>query len=103
MCGACAEEYGADPANLPPETPIILRLIEELYALPEGGTGGPLHVALDDFNMEDGNWQWEEFDDLALAYRPETIAKAQEIRDRMLPLTLQQRASVVGQWWGKKQ
>ena len=66
MCYYCAVEYvtGIDTSkedvpehiDWPPITDEMRKaalLIRDLYELPEGGTGGPLHVVVDDYNVED--------------------------------------------------
>jgi hypothetical protein len=54
MCGDCyARLTGGDP---PPDTPAVREaaaLVAAVYAAPWGGTGGPLHVEIEDMNLED--------------------------------------------------
>ena len=67
MCLNCAVEYVLDiecwdeeehpweTITWPPFTVAMLRLaalIEPFYSLPSCGTGGPLHVVVDDYNLD---------------------------------------------------
>ena len=36
----------------------LIKLIIKLYLTPECGVGGPLHIVLDDYNVEDENITW---------------------------------------------
>lgn len=68
MCFYCAVEYvtGIDTSvdevpdviNWPPFTPEMreaAQLVADLYELPKGCTGGPLHIFTDDYNADDSN------------------------------------------------
>lgn len=57
MCLNCWEEAGS-PTELPENADELIQLIKELYATEKGGTGGPLHIVLDDWNLEDDNIEW---------------------------------------------
>lgn len=54
MCSSCWAEYGK-PTEMPDNGDAVVALIRELYDQPDGGAGGPLHVVLDDWNLEDGH------------------------------------------------
>lgn len=58
MCQGCyAEEYGA-PSTLPANADEVLALVRAVYDAPDGGTGGNLHIVLDDWNLEDSSIRW---------------------------------------------
>jgi hypothetical protein len=65
MCYGCAVEIVCDidlseddpPVKIPwptitEEMRLCAILVENLYELPHGGTGGPLHIAVDDYNID---------------------------------------------------
>lgn len=49
MCGDCWKEAGS-PTERTPDTDRLVQLIGDLYAIHP--TGGPLHVVLDDWNVD---------------------------------------------------
>lgn len=57
MCLSCWKEAGS-PTELPENVDELIQLIKELYATEMGGAGGPLHIVLDDWNLEDDNIEW---------------------------------------------
>lgn len=92
MCRACWEEQGS-PTDLPDNAAEVIDLINQLYDQPDGGTGGPLHVALDDFNIEDRYIEpWPGGD-----YTPETRDLADRIAHLMRPMTEAHRAAVLAE------
>jgi hypothetical protein len=65
MCGNCWEKAGA-PTTWNDQIARAVELLGDLYAI--HATGGPLHVAVDDYNLDGtiepywGNWDDEELD-----------------------------------------
>lgn len=96
MCRSCyVDTYGA-PTDLPDNAETIIEQINDLYAQPDGGTGGPLHVALDDMNLDDDCWEpYTEHD-----WLPRTMELAKQISRRMKVLSVDQRAAVIAKWEG---
>lgn len=88
MCWYCWQDYGA-PTDLPADATRLVGLIEELYARPDGGTGGPLHVLLDDFGVD--CVQPYDMD----RFTPLTRRLAERIVEGMAPLSEEQRAAVL--------
>jgi hypothetical protein len=82
------------PSQLPPQAADIVTLIEQLYAEPDGGTGGPLHKLLDDFDVD----CIEPF--RALDWEPQTWRLAELVAAYMRPLSRDQRAAVLAAWEG---
>lgn len=67
MCINCARKYGGhDVLEITPEMREAINLVIWVYCQDEYGVGGPLHVQLDDYNLEDRHWEpgtldwWEE-------------------------------------------
>lgn len=99
MCQACyVDEYGGDDLPDPPaNTDQIVDLIRLLYSLPRCDMGGPLHVEIEDWNIED-DWTPYQFD--PPYYSDEAMKVASEICNLMTPLTIKQRADVLATWEG---
>lgn len=64
MCDGCIRGYLEEegrteftPEELAPYT-LVLLAIAGYYQLPGCGVGGPLHIVLDDLNVEDEHIQW---------------------------------------------
>jgi hypothetical protein len=93
MCNACWVDRGC-PSELPPTAAELVTLIQQLYAQPDGGSGGPLHVFLDDFNV-DHIEPFREFE-----WEPQTWRLAELIAAHMRPLSPDQRAAVLALWEG---
>lgn len=76
-----------------PTVPDVLPLVRRLYQL--DGAGGPLHIVLDDYNIDDGSIQFcldalcDETD-----YDGETVMLSREIGTMLLQMTLTQRRRV---------
>ena len=51
MCSTCWEEHGS-PADWTPQTARFIELVGTLYGELGHSTGGPLHVVLDDWNLD---------------------------------------------------
>lgn len=88
MCYHCWQDYGS-PTALPDNGAELASLIAELYDQEDGGTGGPLHVLLDDYNLE-----------YVEPYMPETYSETTQrlteaIAAGMRPLTVPQRGAVI--------
>jgi hypothetical protein len=87
MCVDCWNQAG-QPANWTPEIAKTLGLVRELYAIHP--TGGPLHVALDDWNVEG---------DIKPYYLDEADENAREVCDQIAAklnaMTLKDRYSVL--------
>lgn len=99
MCYSCWADYGC-PVLVPEDVDEIVGWIKELYDLPGGDMGGPLHVELDDFNV---GCAWDLHDPSTIGYEPfseEVIAVATKIRARMLELPEEVRAAVLAYWGG---
>lgn len=98
MCQDCwINTYGhAKVEDLPENWEMIDDLIDEIYAHNQGGTGGPLHVQLDDWNIE-GEWKpyvseaWPVADDL--------MQMCQRLCDLMNPLAEIQRATALARYY----
>lgn len=89
MCGGCWDKYGR-PTTLPSGWQKTVQLIEMLYDEPDCGVGGPLHVVLDDWNLEDEHLEPYEGD-----YAPRAMELAQRISRRLRAMTLSERAAVL--------
>lgn len=106
-----ADEYdGGSEASWSPETVDAMwhlaGLVWDFYQLDSCSVGGPLHVVLDDNNIEEVHIRWcaENLDDWCAkwASRPTEIpaikAQAPAIIDGLLALTEHQRLQVTGHW-----
>jgi hypothetical protein len=93
MCHGCLRNYDAQSA-LPasPEMERVAQLVRDLYDMDEGICGGPIHVQLDDFNLEDQFMDGIYESD----YSEEIKTLARQILDGLRPMTLPQRAATVG-------
>ena len=90
MCIHCAGDYPIEEVDA--ETlEMVVGLIEDLYDLEP--MGGPLHVALDDWNLEDRHWtpRWGDCTD-------EVFHTAVNISIEMLRLTVGQRNYIMIEW-----
>ncbi|MBF6138142.1 hypothetical protein IU501_34805 [Nocardia otitidiscaviarum] len=71
----------------------VARMIEQLYAMPDCGTGGPIHCVVDDTNVEDESLEvWHPEEHGFEPHTPEVMAHAQAVLDALRPLSLQERA-----------
>jgi hypothetical protein len=85
MCSGCWEIYGK-PAIV---TPAILRAAQLARECDEYG---PLHILLEDWNIEDEHFPY---------LRSEMRSPAEiELIELMAPMTLEERASVLALEWG---
>lgn len=105
MCYCCWEEY--DKAQIDnPNVRTAAASIEELYR--HAPTGGRMHIATDDWNLEDenlafcrsmiDNYQPYEFD------TPETIEAEKKCLEALEKLTFEERVSAIALesgFWGK--
>lgn len=93
MCGDCYEEAGK-PTDVPLEVERFVGLANELYA--EHPTGGPLHVVLDDWNVEGAIIPYLEGED----WPTNTVELCEEIAALMNGWTLDQRYAAMARWCG---
>lgn len=93
MCRDCWQEFGAS-TTLPDNADEIISLIRALYQEPGCEAGGPLHVEIDDFNVD---LDWRPY---AADHAPHTLQLAQRIADLMIALPVEQRAAVLAKWEG---
>ncbi len=99
MCYGCYLTYEGSPESLEPVMPWVADLIldiTEFYV--DFPTGGPLHVVLDDWNLEDEflyvpSYPWVEMTD-------GQAARAERIVAGLKRLTLPQRAQVLKEAFG---
>ncbi len=65
MCWQCVQEAGGDTLEDTPEVRRVARMVADFYALPGCNVGGPLHIVIDDYNLEDQILDWciENLDD----------------------------------------
>jgi hypothetical protein len=96
VCYFCWAE-GGKPSELPENTGEIVEAINDLYAQPDGFTGGPMHVVTDDWNVDCVETCLRNVDrDLAArSYSRETCELARKVGELMLPLTEDQRSAVL--------
>lgn len=59
MCQGCYENYGS-PAIISDTVIEAAKLIEEVYSF--DAVGGNLHIAVDDWNLDDESLEWLELD-----------------------------------------
>ena len=90
MCIYCAVDYPIEEVDSPTVERVI-KLIEDLYVLEV--VGGPLHTALDDWNIEDRYWDPYRGD-----FSDEVIELAECICTEMLRLTVGQRNFIMAEW-----
>lgn len=94
MCIDCTRRYveSSPVRQITEHMTETARLIQEWYGHDGNGAGGMLHVALDDFNLEDHHLEWHEQD----ADRSDPLwPEAEVILDRLGDLTIGERAIVV--------
>lgn len=102
MCFGCWMTYGR-PTIVTAQTMRVAELCKKLYAHPDGGSGGRLHIITDDWNLED-----EFFEDDEVASEevvkddrdPELVAVEDEIEALLTPMNLGHRAAALGLWQG---
>lgn len=110
MCLGCvAEEYDAPPEVWPelrahPGVIAAAEAIRALYTLPDCDTGGPLHVIVEDTNVDDDHldWRngWHKWDaenqrwgsEIDVWWDDALAARCDAIVELLRPLTLPQRA-----------
>lgn len=94
MCSQCWEKAGS-PAEWTPQTDRFIELADRLYE--EHSTGGPLHVYLDDWNL-DGTV--EPFYEVLDSDDDETREVCDELAAILNGWTAAQRYSAVAYWHG---
>lgn len=106
MCIDCASEYSAD--DLPENWEVISASIKAIYDHPKGGTGGPMHVVLDDMNTDSVDWSLKHIAEQSaltqksgLKWYPDDLLElAKTCADLLKPLTEEQRGAVISRHWG---
>lgn len=97
MCEGCWADYGS-PRDVPEDADQIVAQFEDLYSRDHCSTGGPLHVVLDDWNLEDEHLgPWEDERD---PWPPDVMELATKISTRLRELPIDQRAAVLALWEG---
>lgn len=90
MCIHCAGDYPIEEVDREVVDTVLLR-VHWLYFLE--AAGGPLHVALDDWNLEDRYWDPYRGD-----FSDEVIELAEFICSEMLRLSVGQRNYIMIEW-----
>lgn len=98
MCRSCWADWGS-PTELPPNADEIVTAFTEVYEHEDGGTGGPLHVQLDDFNVE-GDWKPWDIDDEDRYYPDDLYEICSRVQALVAPLPDEQRAALIAYWNG---
>lgn len=106
MCGACAEEYR--DVERPTNTKQIIDAIARVYAHPDGGVGGPLHIVLDDYNVNSLDWCEDRLDQIGTPNEaawlrgidPVLVDLCRDVIALMKPLTEDERGAVLADYWG---
>lgn len=88
MCRNCWAAHG-QPADWNPQIAHALHLIRTIYATES--TGGPLHVVLDDWNIDDGPLQLHRYDECD----PQAMAAAEELVALLRRMAVAERASAL--------
>jgi hypothetical protein len=94
VCYFCWAE-GGKPSELPENADEIVELINELYAQPDGFTGGPMHVVTDDWNVDCVETCLRDVESGRGVWSRETCEAARKVGERLLPLTEDQRSAVL--------
>lgn len=92
MCYSCWEERER-PTALPADATETVALIEQLCEMRDCGVGGPLHVVVDDFNIEDPLY-WPEPGQLDY-YAADVQAFARTVFDRLVSYSENERVAVL--------
>ena len=90
MCESCWDGYSKDSLEWHDDIPLAQQLVDLLYSEPEGGAGGPLHVFLDDWNIDTDPKPWQ----LAI-FPPSVRGITLAIVEVMTPMSPRQRAEVL--------
>ncbi len=99
MCYQCVEEYAKDEGltdvSVPAELKPLVERIRAFYELPDCSAGGPLHIVLDDTNVEDDHIEWCLNEGNLERYSPEVAKWARQIAADLLRIkSLTMRAAV---------
>lgn len=101
MCEGCWVEQGS-PTELPPTADRIKELLHRLYEDLGHGTGGPLHVAVDDYNLDDESqalipsYRWDPpIEDTDGPYSPETRQVCDELSELLQACSEPERYAVL--------
>lgn len=98
MCFPCWDEYGR-PGDWNPRIKRGLDLTRTLYETEP--TGGPLHAELDDWNIGgriEADYRPYESGDIHLD--PDARAAVEELVPLLDEMTVRERASMLGRYWG---
>lgn len=104
MCEGCVEDYMAEEGlatlEVPPDLEPLVARITAFYELPGCVCGGPLHIVLDDTNVEDCNIDWCLAPERDRAHYPPTVweAAATIAADLRAIPSLAMRAAVTVAW-----
>lgn len=96
MCETCLMDWCDNkPPVITEEMQELIDLCSEWYGMESNGTGGALHIVLDDMNVDDESIQWcidnyEEYGVNSMTYK--TIFH--EITERLLAISIPERAVV---------
>lgn len=98
MCSNCVREYMLDGDEVPPltgEMRFVANLISVFYTLDGCSVGGPLHVVLDDYNLEDNHLDIDSNMQYIEKFPPHVQVMATGILARLRLLTLAERGVAV--------
>lgn len=96
MCLRCWEEAGS-PTELPDDAEELLALIDELYKIEP--TGGPLHIVLDDWNLEEAYIEWCLVNVNRFNPTAQSVELSVSIGLRLFRISEQQRYAVMATHW----
>jgi hypothetical protein len=77
-------------------------LIERIYAHPEGASGGPFHILIDDGNVTDGNLEFCITRAKKGDYPADLAALCLRLGDELTPMTEAQRMACVREVWDRQ-
>jgi hypothetical protein len=101
VCRACWGEYGS-PAIDTPAVREAAASIRDVYEW--SGVGGNLHVEIDDWNLEDRNFEFDPIAENVHESGPDQLAVERRCWDRLKALTEDGRASALALYegfWGE--
>lgn len=107
MCSECAKEYAA--VSLPENHEQIVASMQAIYDHPDGTTGGPLHIVLDDYNVDSVEWCEERLNQIGTDEEaswlrdldPDLIAAARRCVLLLKPLTEAERGACIAKFRGE--
>lgn len=95
MCLTCVEKYGGTDVEVTDDMRRVSRLVNDLYSLEGCVTGGPLHIVVDDYNLEAQDLEWCRKHLDGRDYEEHVKVLCHTILDALTPLTLAQRARAI--------